>query len=72
MKQAQFTTFDEIDERLKILKLQKEIDRESIKLNWNRTKASLYPTHLLGNIGGLVPKLVVSFLAGKLIKSFRS
>lgn len=72
MKQEQFTTFDEIDERLKILKLQKEIDRESIKLNWNRTRTSLYPTHILGNFGGLVPKLIVSFLAGKLIKKLRS
>ena len=68
MKQEQFTTFDEIDERLKILKLQ----RESIKLNWNRTRTSLYPTHILGNFGGLVPKLIVSFLAGKLIKKLRS
>ncbi|MCG2459215.1 DUF6327 family protein [Flavobacteriaceae bacterium F89] len=72
MRQRQFTSFDEIDERLKILKLQREIDQESIKLNWNRTKSGLNPANILGNIGGLLPKLIISFMAGKLMKRLRS
>lgn len=72
MRQRQFKSFDEIDERLKVLKLQKEIDQEGIKLNWNRSKTSLNPTHILGNFGGILPKLIISFLAGKLMKKLRS
>ena len=72
MRQTHFTSFDEIDERLKILRLQKEIDQEGIKFNWNKTKTSLNPAHFLGNVGGLMPKLIISFLAGKLMKKLRS
>ncbi len=72
MKLTQFNTFNEIDDRLKILKLQKEIDKEGIKLNWNRTKTSFHPTHIMGNFGGILPKLILSFFAGKLMKKFRS
>ena len=72
MKQTHFTSFAEIDERLKILRLQKEIDQESIKFNWNKTKTSLNPTNMLGNFGGVLPKLILSFLAGKLMRKLRS
>lgn len=72
MRQTHFKSFDEIDQRLKILRLQKEIDQEGIKFNWNKTKTSLHPTHIMGNFGGVLPKLIISFLAGKLMKKLRS
>ncbi|MBC6997582.1 DUF6327 family protein [Cytophaga sp. FL35] len=65
-----YTSFKEIDQDLKILKLQQDIERENLKLNFNNTKASFYPTNLIGGIGGVIQKLVISFVAGKVMKKF--
>ncbi len=42
----QYRSFEEIDHRLKILNLQREISRESVKLHLNRVKADLLPRKL--------------------------
>lgn len=47
-----YTSFQEIDQDLKILKLQQDIERENLKLNFNNTKASFYPTNLMGGVVG--------------------
>ena len=43
----EYKNFKEIDRDLKLLKLQQEIDKEKILLNYNRTKESLTPKNIL-------------------------
>lgn len=66
-----YTSFHQIDQDLKILKLQQEIDRENLKLTFQNTKSNLYPTSLLGGVGGILKKLVISMFAKKLLKKFK-
>lgn len=66
-----YTSFKEIDQDLKILKLQQEIDRENLKLTFKSTKNNLYPTHLLGGVGGILQKLIISVVAKKLLNKFK-
>lgn len=74
----QYNSFSEIDARLRILKLQREIDTESLKLRLNRTKANLYPTSLLGGTKGILQKILLTFAIKKLsnisgvLRGFRS
>ncbi|MEH6679559.1 MAG: DUF6327 family protein [Sediminicola sp.] len=65
-----YNSFEEIDHRLKILKLQRKIDGESLKLNFNRTKESFYPTNLLGGFGGVLQKILITLIAKKIFKKF--
>ena len=73
-----FNSFEEIDKRLKILWLQKEIDQENIKLSIHNTKEYFCPTNLLSGLGssvgfaGLLQNVFVPFVANILItKLFR-
>lgn len=74
----QYNSFSEIDARLRILKLQREIDTESLKLRLNRTKANLYPISLLGGTKGILQKILLTFAIKKLsnisgvLRGFRS
>lgn len=43
----EYKNFKEIDRDLKLLKLQKEIDKEKILLSFNETKESLSPKRVL-------------------------
>jgi len=65
-----YTSFKEIDNDLKILKLQRQIDMENLKMNLNQTKHSLQPTNLLGGFGGLVKSFLISLFAKKVLKRF--
>jgi len=52
-----YSSFEEIERDLKILKLQTEIDREEIKLTIDRTKENLSFTSLMGSaIGSITQK----------------
>jgi len=62
----QYNSFVEIDERLRILRLQREIDTESIKLHLNQAKSSLYPTRWVGGFNGLAQKVILTFAIKKL------
>jgi hypothetical protein len=46
----QYSSFEEIDRDLKILKLQNEIDKEEIKLSIQETKNNLSPLSLAGSV----------------------
>lgn len=61
-----YNSFSEIDARLRILKLQRAIDSESLKLRLNRTKANLYPTALFAGTKGILQKLLLTFAIKKL------
>ncbi len=70
MDKKQYTSFAEINQDLRILRLQREIDKEQLKLMVKETKSQLYPTNLLGGMGGIVQKLLISLLAKKLADRF--
>ncbi len=56
----QYTSFEEIDRDLKILKLQTQIDKEEIKLTVEEVKDSLSPIRVFGNaIGAIAQKAIV-------------
>ncbi|CAM4141990.1 DUF6327 family protein [Zobellia nedashkovskayae] len=65
-----YTSFKQIDQDLKILKLQQDIERENLKMQVQITKNSLYPTHILGGFSGIIQKLTISMVAKKLLKKF--
>jgi len=65
-----YKSFTEIDQDLKILKLQQDIDRENLKYTFQTAKKSLYPTNMLGGIGGIFKKLAISMVAKKLVNKF--
>ncbi|HSI70102.1 MAG TPA: DUF6327 family protein [Gillisia sp.] len=46
----QYSSFEEIDRDLKILKLQNEIDKEEIKLSIQETKDNMSPLSLAGSV----------------------
>ena len=52
----EYKSFKEIDRDLQLLKLQKEIDKEKILLNYNQTKESLSPKRLLKSAVGSIFK----------------
>lgn len=70
MKGKIYTSFEEIDRDLKILKLQRQIDKEQLKLSVQETKNSLYPTHLLGGFKGIVQKLLLTLFVKKVAQKF--
>ena len=63
-----YSSFEEIDKDLKILKLQTEIDKEEIKLSVDQTKQSLSPVSLIGStIGSIMQKALVLKAVSKII-----
>ena len=56
----EYSSFDEIDRDLKILKLQNQIDKEEIRMSIEHTKESLSPISLIGGmLGSIVQKAFV-------------
>ncbi|CAL68247.1 DUF6327 family protein [Christiangramia forsetii] len=63
-----YSSFEEIDKDLKILKLQTEIDKEEIKLSLDQTKEHLSPKSLLGSsVGSLIHKLLAIKAVSKIM-----
>ncbi len=69
--EIQYHSFSEIDDRLKILKLRREIDKENLKLHLNHATANFYPLKLMGGVSGIVQKIALTFAIKKLTKIFR-
>ncbi|MFX0557867.1 DUF6327 family protein [Maribacter sp. CXY002] len=67
----QYHTFEEIDERLRIIKLSREIHIENLKFKLNRVKTDMYPTNLLGNFKGSIQQMILTFAIQKLSRIFR-
>ncbi|WP_224485339.1 DUF6327 family protein [Robertkochia aurantiaca] len=62
-----YTSFEELENDLQILKLQKQIAQEQIKLNYESTKENLSFLTVIGNTAGYVAKRL---LAIKVINKF--
>ncbi|GBF20238.1 DUF6327 family protein [Arenibacter algicola] len=67
----QYNSFKEIDERLMVLKLQRKIEIESLKLNINQVKANLRPLQLAGNLKGSIQQMLLIYAIRKLKSIFR-
>lgn len=52
----EYKHFEDIERDLKLLQLQKEIDKEKVILSYNITKESLAPKRLLKNAAGSIFK----------------
>lgn len=66
LQMKHYSSFTEIDERLRILRLQREISKESLKLHLNSAKTIVSPARLVGGFSGIVQKLVLTFAIKKL------
>jgi hypothetical protein len=77
MKAINYRSFEEIDQQLKILWLQKEIAHENIKLGLKKTKNNLYPKNLLAginNLGGtsaFIQSMLITILTDKILKKLK-
>lgn len=73
----EYRSFKEVDTRLKILKLQREIDQESLKLHYYRVKTDLTPLNLIKSVGtnigpsGAWKNLLVAYFAKKVLGFIR-
>tara|TARA_R110000868_G_scaffold136879_1_gene350030 strand:+ start:6055 stop:6276 length:222 start_codon:yes stop_codon:yes gene_type:complete len=61
-----YNSFKEIDERLMVLKLQRKIEIESLKLNLNQAKNNLRPLQLAGSLKGSLQQIILTFAIKKL------
>ena len=68
MTTHRYSSFDEIDDRLKVLKLEKEIDKESFKFDVLKFKKNITPAIFSGGIAGLLQIAILSFVTKKLSK----
>ena len=66
-----YNSFEEIDYKLKVLRLQREIDMEQVKLHLKDAKSNLLPNALLGGMGKWTKSLLISFIANKILRRFR-
>ena len=66
----QYNSFKEIDERLMVLKLQRKIEIESLKLNINQAKANLRPLQLAGSLKGSLQQMLLIYVIRKLKSIF--
>lgn len=63
----QYSSFEEIDKDLKILKLQSQIDKEEIKLTLEEVKGGLSPLSILGSTASaILQKALVLKAVGKI------
>lgn len=63
-----YSSFEEIEKDLKILKLQTEIDKEEIKLSMDQTKHDISPMSLLGSgVGTVIHKILSIKAVSKII-----
>lgn len=68
MTTHQYSSFEEIDKSLKILKLERDIDKESFKFDLLKFRKNIYPAVFSGGIGGLLQILIISIVSKKLSK----
>ncbi|OYU81356.1 MAG: hypothetical protein CFE23_04475 [Flavobacterium sp. BFFFF1] len=61
MENKRYSSYEEIDRDLEILKLEKEIQFKKLSQSFGKTKDSLSPGHI---IGGSLPKVAVNILSG--------
>jgi len=73
MMTTEYRSFEEIDQRLKVLKLQREIDQESLKLHFRHAKIDVLPHKMLGGLGttltqnGTLKSMLIAYIVKKML-----
>ena len=67
---TRYNSFDEIDKQLKILNLQRQINKESLKLNLIRSKMSLAPAAIMNEFRVLFQERMLMVIIKKILKNF--
>ncbi|SDL37219.1 DUF6327 family protein [Kriegella aquimaris] len=60
-----YSSFTEIDNDLKVLRLQREIAKESLKLDLNNAKTHLSPNQIMGVASFKIKQLLIDFTLSK-------
>jgi len=63
-----YDSFEEIDQELQILELQRKLDWEHIKLNGRAIKSTVYPTQITQRIESMLQQTALTFVLKKLQK----
>ncbi|MEJ2583578.1 MAG: DUF6327 family protein [Robiginitalea sp.] len=72
MKNKIYTSFEEVDKDLKVLKLRRQIAHEEIKGDLADIKSRFEPPELLSSLrDGFLKKLLFSWLVGFIIRKIR-
>ncbi|NHF59627.1 hypothetical protein FK220_009765 [Flavobacteriaceae bacterium TP-CH-4] len=68
-----YSSFEEVDTRLRVLELQREIDKENLKLNLNSARTNLLPSQLRSGLGlnDTLKKLALTFVLKKVLKRYK-
>ncbi|RED43641.1 hypothetical protein DFQ10_105241 [Winogradskyella eximia] len=66
-----YNSFDEIDNDLKILSLQKQIYKERIKLNVKNSKNSLKSVNIKNELKGLIQNQLLTFVSDKVLNQLK-
>ena len=66
-----YNSFEDIDNQLKIISLQKQIYKQQIKQNLRSSKASFSTTSIKSEIKNTLQVKLLEFITTKLIKIFR-
>ncbi|SHJ34861.1 DUF6327 family protein [Pseudozobellia thermophila] len=73
----EYTSFEEIDRRLKILELQRKIDQENLKLHFRQAKVGLVPKKVFQGLGAAITQnhslksILVAYVAKKVLGLLR-
>lgn len=67
----QYNSFEEIDTHLKILSLQRKIDKESLKFNLERSMTDLKCSNVFGGFNSFMQQKMITWLIKRLVKLFR-
>jgi len=70
MTNITYSSFEQINHDLQVLRLQREIDKESINMNLQQAKNYFNPTHLLGGMKGFLQNLLLTFAVKKIAEKF--
>lgn len=71
MTAIRYSSFKEIDNRLKVLKLEKEIAGEQFKLDMHKFRNTIHPANLLSGFSGFLQITALSFVTKTLVKTLR-
>lgn len=68
---GKYNSFREIDEDLKILALEREINKEYTKYSLQELKTYFYPFNLIKSFDGFVAKVMIPFILTRIFKKKR-
>lgn len=68
----QYNSFEEIDNRLKILNLQRKIDKENLKLNLKSSKIDLSPSVIIDDFNSFIQKKIINWAIKSIQKIFKN